>query len=527
MSERPPLRERTATLRERTATLFRGCGERYTCAPVGFAHIHPDAPAAPPGREDPCPCGSAKRVRRCCGVDHWRLVPRRGRRVGVTPIDLAERVAQLDGNWTVRLLAGRFLPSRLGGLPPSSLTEEERCELAELYGGETVLRALDVLQEAGYGARPARERTRLAHGARRTQRLERVRGKLPRALAKRLPTSADTHREGRNDGQDVYGEVVCSRTLRAAHLAVIAAAGGIWHSRNRQARPYAATTAGELAQLLTGRVRLGGKDVRNVHRLLAEVEDLELEATVNAPPEGGSPRRELAIPGSPIERVERRLPDGRWVGQADYAGALDALTAEAAIATAQGDVDTDAGDEGATIRIYLAAWVREEIAHGRPTLLDFQVWAHLRPVGQRLYAYLQASHRDDYDQAIQFYLGAPLRYTLGLHGRQHRAAASIRAALAQLYAADVRYHAAEKWSVRGRWANTNLPSFRIAPRRRPSAPTDRVRQRRKCPGERPAVLRGLSLREAREQTRLVRQALLDGQAAAVTALWPPGPESGA
>jgi hypothetical protein len=455
-------------------------------------------------------------------------VPLRGRRAGVTPSDLNERVGQLEESWTVRLLASRFLPARLGGLAPASLTEDERRELGELYGGEPVQRALDVLQDAGFGARPARERarTQMAHGARRTQRLERVRGKLPRALAKRLPTSADTHRTGRNDGQDVYGEITCSHTLRASHLALIAAAGGIWHSRNPQALPYAATTAGELVQVLTGRVRLGGKDVRDMHRLLAELEDLELEATVNPPPEGGPPRQELAIPRAPIERVERRLPDGRWVDQADYAAALAELSTAEAIATAQADVETDAGDAGATIRIHLAPWVREAIARGRPTLIDFAVWAHLRPVGQRLYAYLQASHRDGYDQAIQFYLGEPLRYTLGLHGRQHRAAASIRAALAQLYSADVRYHAAEKWSVRGRWANTNLPSFRIAPRRRPSAPTDRVRQRRKCPGERPAVLRGLTLREAYEQTELVRRALLDAQATVPAALWPPGPAPG-
>lgn len=478
---------------------------------MGFAHINPDAPAAPPGREDPCPCGSEKRVRRCCGIDRWRLVPLRGRRSGVAPADLVERVEQLDGNWTVRVLAGRFLPARLGGLAPGSLTPEERSELAELYGGGHVPRALDVLQAAGYGASSVRVRSQRAHGQRRTERLVRVRGKLPRALAKRLPTSADTHRSGVNDGQDVYGEVACSRTLRAAHLALVAAAGGIWHSRNPQAHEYAATTAGELAQLLTGRVRLGGKDVGDVHRLLSELEDLELSASVNAPPEGGAPRAEYEIPSGPIERIERRLPDGRWVSQAQYAQALARLSDEEAIATAQDDVDTD-GDQGATIRIYLAGWVRREIAHGRPTLIDFAVWAHLRPVGQRLYAWLQASHRDAHDQAIQFYLGAPLRYTLGLYGRQHRAAASVRAALAQLYAADARYRGSDKWSVRGRWANTNLPAFRIAPRRTPSAPTERVAQRRKCPGERPAALRGLSLREAREQHELVRRALSAGAA---------------
>jgi len=52
--------------------------------------------------------------------------------------------------------------------------------------------------------------------------------------------------------------------------------------------------------------------------------------------------------------------------------------------------------------------------------------------------------------------------------------------------------------------------FRIAPRRRPSAPTERVLERRKCPGERPAAVRGLSLREASEQNELVRRALAAG-----------------
>jgi hypothetical protein len=66
-------------------------------------------------------------------------------------------------------------------------------------------------------------------------------------------------------------------------------------------------------------------------------------------------------------------------------------------------------------------------------------------VAQRLYAWLQGTHRASYDDAIEFYLAAPLRYTLGLHGRQHRAAASVRAALNQLYAADERYNRAPKW----------------------------------------------------------------------------------
>ena len=180
------------------------------------------------------------------------------------------------------------------------------------------------------------------------------------------------------------------------------------------------------------------------------------------------------------------------------------------------DAGVGAGDGGATIRIYLAEWFRDQIAHGEVVRLDFLVWAHLRPVGQRLYAWLQGTHRDSYDDAIDFYLAAPLRYTLGLQGRQHRAAASVRAALNQLYDADRRYNRAEKWSIRGRYANTNLPAFRIAPHRRASAPTDRALARTKCPAERPAALRGLTMREAREQIKLVRQALREAMAPAQT-----------
>jgi hypothetical protein len=52
--------------------------------------------------------------------------------------------------------------------------------------------------------------------------------------------------------------------------------------------------------------------------VLAELEQLELTATVNSPKGGGEPNMALAIPTGPVKRVERRLPDGRWVGQTDY-----------------------------------------------------------------------------------------------------------------------------------------------------------------------------------------------------------------
>ncbi|MFZ0089287.1 MAG: hypothetical protein WAL63_07275, partial [Solirubrobacteraceae bacterium] len=188
-------------------------------------------------------------------------MPLRGRRPGVAPANLAERVDQLSSEFGVRFLARTFLPTRLAGLAPSALTEDERAELRKPFTEQCdqVDEALAILERIGYGQlRGPRPRSKRAHGQKRGERLKGIVGKLPRALAKRLPTSADTHREGRNDGHDIYGPVACSLTLRSGHLGIIAAAGGLWHSRNPQAHPYAEVTAGELAQLITGRQRLGG-----------------------------------------------------------------------------------------------------------------------------------------------------------------------------------------------------------------------------------------------------------------------------
>src|SRR5450631_2530264 len=478
---------------------------------MAFSHINLDAPGALPGRNDPCPCGSGKKTKRCCGVDRSRFLPLRGRHRGIVPVDLAERVDQMAGDFTARFLARTFLPTRLGGLSPAALTDEERAELRELFSdqGEQLDQALEILERVGYGRpRGRRPRTERAYGQRRGKRLDGLVGKLPRALAKRLPTSADTHRSGSNDGQDIYGAVSCSRTLRSGHLGILAAAGGLWHSRNPAASLYAETTAGELAQLITGRRRQGGKDIAEIHRLLAQLEEVQLSATVHCPKDGSKPNLALAIPSPPVERVDRRLPDGQWVDAHKYQEALAKLSDEDALTTAQADADGAAAAGGAfTIRIFLADWVREQIAHGEVVRVDFHVWAHLRPLAQRLYAWLQATHRDSYDDAIEFYLAAPLRYTLGLRGRRHRAVACVRAALNQLYAADQRYHRAPKWSIRGHYANTNIPAFRISPHRRGSAPTEYALARRKCPAERPAALRGLTRHGGRAQVELVRQAL--------------------
>jgi hypothetical protein len=188
---------------------------------MAFSHINLDAPGTAPGRNDPCPCGSGQKARRCCGVDRWRFVPLRGRRRGVSPVDLAERVDQLTRDFSVRFLARTFLPARLAGLAPAVLTDAERGELGDLFDGqrEQVDQALEILERVGYGRpRGRRPRSERGCGQRRGERLDGLVGKLPRALAKRLPTSADTHRHGPNDGEDIYGRVLCSQTLRAGHL---------------------------------------------------------------------------------------------------------------------------------------------------------------------------------------------------------------------------------------------------------------------------------------------------------------------
>jgi hypothetical protein len=167
--------------------------------------------------------------------DRWRFIPLHGRPRGVTPANLAERVDELSHDFAVGFLARTFLPARLAGLAPSALTAGERCELREFLAGQgdRVDEALAILDRVGYGRLPGRRpRAQRAHGQKRTERIDGLVGKLPRALAKRLPVSADAHRDGRNDGYDIYGPVTCSQTLRAGHLGLLAAAGGLWHSRN-------------------------------------------------------------------------------------------------------------------------------------------------------------------------------------------------------------------------------------------------------------------------------------------------------
>ncbi len=64
---------------------------------MAFSHINLDAPGTPPGRNDPCPCGSGKKTKRCCGADRSPFLPLRGRHRGVVPVDLAARVDEMAG----------------------------------------------------------------------------------------------------------------------------------------------------------------------------------------------------------------------------------------------------------------------------------------------------------------------------------------------------------------------------------------------------------------------------------------------
>jgi hypothetical protein len=85
---------------------------------MAFSRINLDALGTLPGRNDPCPCGSGKKTKRCCGVDRSRFLPLRGRHRGVVSPDLAARVDQMAGDFIVRFLARTFLPARLAASPP-------------------------------------------------------------------------------------------------------------------------------------------------------------------------------------------------------------------------------------------------------------------------------------------------------------------------------------------------------------------------------------------------------------------------
>jgi hypothetical protein len=434
-----------------------------------------------------------------------RVVPR-GRRRGVIPNDVDARIDAVTGGLSIGRFVAKGLVQLLEGYAPEQLTAAEHADLVALYESEEhVTEGLRVLSEIGYGQPRGRTpRPERVYGVKRAERLNGLLGKLPRALALRVPTSADTHRHGPNDGQDRWGQVRCSSTLRAGHLGLLAAGLGLWHSRNPENDPYTETTAGELAHLLVSGVRRqGGKDIAWVQGLLADLDQLELSAT--APPAlEGVDVADYEIPCSPVDRVEMRLPGtDRWVSIAEYSECLEQLR-DGELAAAIEDHSSSRDAAGGTVRIHYAPWVLKALAERRSVLVDFTVWAHLRPTGQRIYAFCQASHKTDYDGAIAFYLAAPQCFTFGLTGRRHRSAKAVRHALDSLRVADHRYSKPEKWSTNGKHAGTRLTTFRFSAQG-PTRPTELARTG-KCLGARPGRLRGLSYVEAEERARLIIKA---------------------
>jgi hypothetical protein len=435
-------------------------------------------------------------------------MPAAHRRRGVVPNDLRQRLDRATPEFAVRA-AARMIAHSLDGIAPSALTVDERAELDETWG-ELGAQALIALEQVGYGApAPRRPRSERAHGLRRERRLHGVIGKLPRALALRLPTTAETHRRGeaRNDGRDRWGEVRCSRTLRADHLGVLAAVGGLWAARARDGETHVDCTAGELVQLLEGNGRIGGKQIARVHRLLADLEQLQLHATVD---EGASGEASAAhrIPGPPIARVERRLGD-QWLPAAEYVEASRAAHDEDVLEL---HTSEHAPCEGvATIRIHLSDWLIAELGHPkrRPVFIDFTVWAHLRPSARRLYGFIQGLSRDDYDGRIYFYLGAPTLYTLGITTKRlDRAGNAVSEDLTAIWHADRRYHDGDGFR-RHFHRDTRLPAFGCDAARRSSCATDRAAVT-KAPPRRPGALRGAAGR-LRRHAVLARRDVDDAQ----------------
>lgn len=143
-------------------------------------------------------------------------------------------------------------------------------------------------------------------------------GKLPRAIALRLPTTSNNLLSGRRDGGDVWGQVRCNLTLRDGALGVLAIAGGLWVKHSGPGAKHVDLTAGEAAYLLRSKRRASkrssGRDIAWVYEQLAALAALQLSA------EGGGGH---VIPCSPVVEVLRRL-DREWVTLDEYAQRVEA-----------------------------------------------------------------------------------------------------------------------------------------------------------------------------------------------------------
>ena len=383
----------------------------------------------------------------------WRLVPN----YGLIPVDLDRLLHEQELDFSTRHLA-KLLAGELEGRAPLQAASRLRGDLCEAWGHDRLQQALVALDRVGYGRRfPKKPRRLRGHGARLEERprLKGLVGKLPRAVALRLPTTSNNLLSGRRDGRDVWGPVRCNLTLRDGALGVLAIAGGLWVRHAKAGERHVDLTAGEAAYLLRAKRRASkrssGRDIAWVYEQLAALSALELEA------EGGGEGHE--IPGSPVARVLRRL-EGEWVTLQEYARRVQA----GAVGQA------GAGD---TIRIVLADWFLEELGHERrrPVLIDFCVWRQLRPLARRLYAMLQATSRSEHDPERLYVwfapvarrdgkpVGASRAFTLGFtSARLDKIAARVRTAIAELREVDQRYEGYGKQTTH---ANTDYPAFTV------------------------------------------------------------------
>ena len=224
---------------------------------------------------------------------------------GIMPADLDRRLHEQELDLPTCHLAKLFA-RELEGRRPLGAAPSLRHDLRDAWSPECVERALVALDRAGYGRQRAPKPRRLrGHGSRIEER-ERIKGlvgKLPRAVALRLPTTSNNLLFGRRDGRDVWGEVRCNLTLRDGALGILAIAGGLWVKDSKPGERHVELSAGEAAYLLRARRRASrrtsGRDIRWVYEQLADLAALELSA------EGGGDGHE--IPCSPVKRV---LP--RW-----------------------------------------------------------------------------------------------------------------------------------------------------------------------------------------------------------------------
>ena len=342
----------------------------------------------------------------------------------------------------------------LGDREPASLARTERKKLEVLLGlsEASLLSCLAALATAGLNLKPEPPEPATSRGDRRRgehddqrathdrqmrrlrvrqhRKLLRLTGKLPRALALRFPTTANTHLRGIRAGEDIYGPLECNFSPRDGHLGFIAIACARWHGDSAPSETFADIALGELAFLLRGAIRrnefVGGRDIAWVLRLAHELSLLRVKATVDR---NGLPLPDdRQIPSSPITAITVKLANGDFVPVKAFLEDVDAHEEKISTRT--------------VIRVGLAEWVRRELAHPtrRPTFINFDVWCCLRPLSRRMYAWLQARTLDERTGMVEVYFAEPLRFTLGLTAkRQDRVEKTCVHALNQIHAVDERY----------------------------------------------------------------------------------------